>query len=277
MAYSDRSSTILSRNASDTAMTDAPPMTAATQAFSSRSRSPASTLAYTETVEGTDELSPAGVDYSDMDTSPADYLSDFEHSTASAPPSDEMSSYKPTSRETKMEDLRSALESLGCFSSKTINTIVSNAGNPDYLRGLAEDDEISDVSEPSSAGRSMEGYTGGNGSGSGESRTDWLYIQEADKNKIWTMIPRSAQHLPNHSQTKKHLTNSSPQLIANSLYRILNHSPLRYMILMPVPGPKKVMRLLMTSSYWKAVDTCIHRILIACEGIDSLSPCCSTP
>jgi len=174
MAYSDNSSTVLSRFP-DTLMTDAPPFTAATQEYSSRSRSPASHLAYTGTLDGPGELSPAGVDYSDMDTSPADYLSDFEHSTESAPPSDEMSRYMPTSRDTKMENLRSALESLGCFSSKTINTIVSNAGNPDYLRGLAEDDKRSDAFEPTSLGRSMEGYTGGNGSGSGEFRTGWLY------------------------------------------------------------------------------------------------------
>lgn len=72
-----------------------------------------------------------------------------------------------------------ALDSLGCLSSKTIDIIVSNAGNPDclpdYLRGLAEDDEIPDFAEPSSLGRSMEGYTGGDGSGSGESRAGWLY------------------------------------------------------------------------------------------------------
>lgn len=177
MAYSDKSSTPLSR-ISDTLMTDAPPMTAATQAFSSRSRSPtspASPLAYTGTLDGSGELSPAGADYSDMDTTPADYPSDSEDSRLSAPPSDYLSSYMPTSRETKMEDLRSALDSLGCLSLKTIDIIVSNAGNPDYISSLAEGAQISDVSEPSSAGRSMEGYTGGNHSGSGESRTGWLY------------------------------------------------------------------------------------------------------
>lgn len=79
-------------------MTDAPPMTAATQAFSSRSRSPTSHLAYTETLDGPGELSPADRDYSDMDTSPADYPSNSENSTLSAPPSDGMFSYADISR-----------------------------------------------------------------------------------------------------------------------------------------------------------------------------------
>lgn len=176
MAYSDNTSTSRSgTDSTDTLMTDAPPMTSATQAYANRSSSSASHLAYTETLDGPGELSPAGADYSDMDTTPADYPSDFEDSRLSAPPSDYLSSYMPTSRKTKMENLRSALESLGCLSLETINTIVSNAGDPDYTSSLAEGAQISDVSEPSSAGRSMEGYTGGNDSGSGESRAGWLY------------------------------------------------------------------------------------------------------
>ena len=177
MAYSDSFPTLLSR-ISDTSMTDASPLTSDTQAFSFRSRSPASPLAFTGTLDGSGELSPAGADYSDMDTSPADYPSNSENSTLSARLSDELaSSYMPTSRDTRMEVLKSALESLGYsyLNPNTIRTIVNNAGNPEYIRGLAEGDVISDVSKPSSLGRSMEGFTGGNDSGSGESRTGWLY------------------------------------------------------------------------------------------------------